>query len=156
MPNEIAAIPKCFYCGQDKGEVLLATKFNRAMEPLCDMGKLHQRVLDMEPCANCRALMERGIIVIVIDDSKSDRGWHIPRYYDLTPAQRRAGKEPQMIPPNPYRTGHFMVVTEDFIRRVFDGVADQVCRARWTFMDYEAADKIGLIAQAEEMAKTPT
>lgn len=52
-------------------------------------------VWDYEPCEECKGHMTRGIILISVDESKSD---------DKN---------------NPYRTGGWCVVSDDAIKRVF-------------------------------------
>ena len=82
--------------------------------------------------------MKRGIIVIVVDDEKSEPGWN---------------KE-QM--PDPYRTGHFAVLTDAAVSRFFGAGADWAIQHRFMFLDIKAAEKIGLIKAIEEMAKEET
>lgn len=129
------AMTRCFFCGE--GSTILLHK------RLGDVSAFHDKVVDMEPCTKCRGFMEMGVILIAIDDEKSDKGWNIPP--DM--GSRDHGR----WMPNPYRTGGFFVVTDSFIQRVFSpkALTDQIIKMRWTFIDHVAAEKLGLTKTEE-------
>ena len=81
-----------------------------------------QVCLDKEPCDECKKHMETGVILISVDASRSD--------------------DPQ----NPYRTGGWVVITEDAIRRIVKPkeLSEDICRRRMAFVPDDAWDKIGL------------
>jgi len=141
--GNIAAIPKCFYCQEDKNEILIAESLRT------DMSVYHMKVCDIVPCANCEALMGRGVILITVDGAKSEDGWYQPRYYN----KRRSSDPDVLIPPNPYRTGGWFVVSDDFVARAFDTISEQVLRYRWSFIEHAAAEHLGLFAESERMNK---
>ena len=78
--------------------------------------------LDHEPCDKCQAHMEQGIVLISVDENQSS---------DMQ---------------NPYRTGGWCVVREDFVQRVFSPpeLVEQVLRKRMAFLPDDAWDMIGL------------
>lgn len=102
-------IPVCYLCGASKNEIaLLGNAWRGDDEPprnLC---------LDKEPCDNCKALMDRGILLI-----------------SVKPGTER----------NPYRTGAICVIKEEAAKRIF---GDAIGKSRAAFVDDEAWDKIGL------------
>lgn len=107
-------IPKCFFCGNDKSEVLLMGKLKG------DVEAPHNAVFDKEPCVQCLDLMTKGVICISVKDGESGD--------------------------NPYRTGGWVVVSEEGIGRMLEGVevlAD-ILKARCTFLPDAAWDALGL------------
>jgi len=86
--------------------------------------------VDMEPCPKCKIAMEKGVILITIDNSKSEPGWERSRM------------------PNPYRTGYYIVVSEEFIRRALpDNLAEFGLKNRWMFVEHEVADRFGMLKE---------
>ncbi len=67
--------------------------------------------------------MELGIILISVDEKKSDGNMQ-----------------------NPWRTGGWVVIKEEAVRRIFEGapILDQVLDKRMAFISDEAWDTIGL------------
>jgi len=129
------ALTKCYFCGEDD-RILLNKVFS---ERIANKVKAaHGKVVDMEPCQKCQEYMKQGIIVIVVDDEKSEPGWN------------------KSSLPNPHRTGHFTVLTDEAVTRFFGSSADWAIRRRFMFLDIKAAEKMGLIKAIEEMAKKET
>jgi len=128
------ALTKCFYCNADD-KILLARQDHHNGEPVHDLSGAQGKVVDMDPCNKCRDLMNQGVILITIDDAKSDKDWHKPD-----------GSKNWM--PNPYRTGGWFVVKDEAIRRMIDTVemADWAIKHRFMFIEHEAAEKLGLFA----------
>lgn len=139
------AIPKCFYCQEDKNEIILAGKLRG------DAEAPRGCVWDMEPCQKCRELMDRGVILISVTPESMEQ---INRDYQSwwyrsghLPKERRS----QFIP-NPYRTGRWFVLSDDAVRRIFTGIftgaiVDGVLRCRWTFINDDVLDQLGLTAE---------
>lgn len=125
------ALAKCFYCLGD-GCILLHKR-------LGDISEAHGKVVDMTPCSQCAGYMKQGIILITIDDSKSEPGWNKPGPGGI---------------PNPWRTGGFFVVTAEAFSRMFNGpAADFGRKHRWMFIEDEAARRVGLFEQAAKEKK---
>lgn len=84
-------IPKCFWCGESKNEIVLLGKLKD------DAKAPHGVAVDMNPCGTCAEYMKKGIICISIDESK-------------TP--------PNAKPQDYYRSGGWAVITEEAVRRL--------------------------------------
>lgn len=56
-------IPKCFYCGEDKNELIIVGRLPD------DQEAPKNAVWDKEPCDKCKGFMDVGIILI------STKGW---------------------------------------------------------------------------------
>jgi len=138
--KEHVALTKCYYC-LESDKILLAIKYNSKGEPLKDLAPLHGCVVDMEPCSKCADWMKKGIILIGIDGSKSDPGWHIP------PVSKTEGWMP-----TPHRTGHFVVITEEAIKRAFKGERELqfAMTNRFMFIEHEAMVLTGLIKEEKK------
>ena len=109
------AIPLCFLCNEPKNEVILAGYMGGKEAP-------KNVVWDKVPCDKCKKLMRKGVILISMDEAKSK------------------GKED-----NPYRTGGWVTVTDDFITRVFTPeTATAILARRVAFMSDEVWDKLGM------------
>lgn len=87
-------IPVCFFCGEDKNEIVLLGKLkNDAKAP-------HRVCLDYEPCDKCKALFAQGILLLGVTQHVSD---------DRPPIQEGL-----------YPTGRYIIVRPAFITRRFD------------------------------------
>jgi hypothetical protein len=111
------SVEQCFVCMKDVGVVLFGQMKGDAEAP--------RKVClgpDSEPCDECKGHMEMGIILISVDESK-------------TTDEK-----------NPWRSGGWVVVKEDMIRRMFNPpeLVEQVLKKRVAFMPDEAWDMIGL------------
>ncbi len=107
------ALMQCFYCMKDVGVLL-----HKRLAPVLP----HRMCVDQEPCDDCAKLMEQGVILISVDEQKTD---------DLK---------------NPWRTGGWVVVWDEFIERVFKPreLVEQVLRKRVAFLPDEVWCMIGL------------
>ena len=110
------AIPKCFYCGQDKNEIILAGKMKGDQQAPQGM------IWDEQPCDKCMEFMKEGVILISVNEQ-------------LTTDVK-----------NPYRTGGFAVVREEMIRRLVQPqqLAKQIIKRRVAFIPDEVWHAIGL------------
>lgn len=119
------ALTRCFYCGKHD-RILINKRLTRHGSP--KLKELHDKVIDMEPCNQCKKLMNSGIILIGFDPDKSSPGWQT--------SER----------PNPYRTGQFFVVTDDFLERNFGPLDPKSVKSaikhRFAFMDEAVIDRI--------------
>lgn len=106
----------CFFCQKDKNEIILPGLMRG------DMQAPQRAVWDKNPCQECQAYMEQGIILISVDESKSsDRD-------------------------NPYRTGGWCVLKEDAIKRMLSPgeFLDSVLKKRIAFVPDQVWDGVGL------------
>jgi hypothetical protein len=114
------AIPRCWFCLEDKNEIILAGRMKG------DMEAPRGAVWDKSPCDKCAEWMRQGIILIGVKDNqpKSD---------------------------NPERSGHFIVIREDAIRRapIDPAMIELVCERRVAFMEVRALVHFGVITEEE-------
>lgn len=76
-------------------------------------------VIDYEPCGECKKLMSQGVILISVRDGEKSE--------------------------NPYRTGGWVVVTDEFITKLLkEDAASTILKRRWAFVPDSAWDGIGL------------
>lgn len=109
------SIETCFLCGKDKGVVLFGQMKNDSEAP-------KKVCLNYEPCTECKGLMEKGIILISVDEHKST---------DMK---------------NPYRTGGWVVVKESVISEFFnESASKEVLNKRVCFFSDEVWDKLKLL-----------
>lgn len=117
----------CFYCGEPS-EILLVGQPRGKVRVLADPdGKMPRDVgaVNYEPCQKCKEYMKQGIIVISVKDGETD--WK-----------------------NPYRTGKWVVVSEDFIKRVAKSpVKEDILKRRVAFIEDSVWEKIGLPSKEE-------
>lgn len=116
----------CPCCAQlFEGEIVFNTLLTKPNKERVE--ELHGKTIGFleQPCEECQGYMEQGVIVVTIDPAKSNP------------------EEPN----NPYRTGGFFVVKDDWITRLFDDnkeMRDHVITKRMMFIEHEAADRLGL------------
>jgi hypothetical protein len=110
------AIPICFFCNKPKNEILLPGLMKGDMEAPKNM------VWDKRPCEECEGHMKQGIILISVDEK-------------LTTERD-----------NPYRTGGWCVVRENFIERVVtpDELKTDILKRRVAFIPDDAWKMMGL------------
>lgn len=115
-------IPRCYYCGKDKNEVLLLGKLKG------DVEAPRGAVFNLEPCDECKGFMAQGIILISVDD----------RDVEIEP-----GPEGLV---NPRRTGGWVVLKEEAVERIVQppGLFSQIKKSRFSFVPDEAWDVLGL------------
>jgi len=83
-----------------------------------------EQVIDMEPCDECKKYMEQGVILIGVRDGESGD--------------------------NPYRTGEWLVVTEDFIKRAVKGkLKEELLKKRMCFIEQSTLKQMGLVVKNE-------
>lgn len=115
----------CYFC-QEPDTIIMNSRLTQAAAKA--VREAHGKILDMTPCAKCKELMGQGVILITIDPAKSEEDW-----------------EKEKIP-NPYRTGGWFVVRDDYLKRVINpGVAlDFALRHRFMFVEHGVAEALGL------------
>jgi len=105
---------QCFVCGEDVGVALMGRLKGGAEAP-------HRVCIDQEPCEKCKDHMKQGVILISVDESRSE---------DMK---------------NPHRTGGWCVVRDealDFIQP--DELREDILKRRVAFIEDAAWDEIGL------------
>lgn len=77
--GKYVAIPRCFFCGQEKNEILISRR-------LSDISHMHHAVSDKEPCDQCKEYMERGVILVSVRDGeqKSDNPYRTGAMWVIT------------------------------------------------------------------------
>lgn len=60
------AIPVCFYCMQEKNEILLPGRLNQD-----DDEAPRNVVWNMDPCSECKGFMQQGCVLISVRDGES-------------------------------------------------------------------------------------
>jgi hypothetical protein len=115
-----ATIPTCFFCGGEKNELILLGANSKRITGQ-DKAPMKGPVFDTVPCDECKRLMGLGVILVSVKDEDE-------------------GKE------NPYRTGGFSVVTEDFIKRVVtpEALQNHLLRVRFCYVPDTVYNALGL------------
>lgn len=108
-------VTKCYVCLEDIGVALLGRLKGDVEAP-------RSGVIDFEPCDKCKGHMEQAVILISIDPDKSD-------------------KDDQ----NPYRTGGWVVMAEQWVHRVLPKpIAEDLLKRRVAFVPDADWDALGL------------
>lgn len=119
-------IPICFFCGKEQKEIILLGASYKGEAPMKTCLSKH------EPCEQCQEYMEMGIILVSVRDTE-DR------------------KEQQ----NPYRTGGWWVVRDEFVKRIFDKKTyEDASKSRFCFITHTAAESLGLFEKGESNEKS--
>lgn len=114
----------CFYCGEPKDILLVGAAVAKAKEAgLCSSdGKMDRSIgcIDKEPCQKCQEYMKQGIILISVKD----------------------GEEGD----NPYRTGGWVVIKEEVIKRIVqpEAIAVDIIKQRMAFIPDAVWGALGL------------
>ena len=88
------AIPVCFFCGKEKGEVALLGALKGDAEAPRNL------ILDYEPCDSCREAFSKGVLIVGVSEHAPD------------------GRPP--IAEGFYPTGSYVVASKDFIKRAWE------------------------------------
>lgn len=124
------ALTKCYFCQKDD-QIVMNTCLTEANAAKID--EMHGRVIDMNPCPKCKEFMNRGIIVITVDEEKSGKDWD---------------KQPI---PNPYRTGGWFVVADDIVHQIANPkLAALILEHRFMFIAHQAAEAMGFFEAARK------
>lgn len=114
----------CYFC-QEPDTIIMNSRLTRAAADA--VREAHGKILDMTPCSKCKEWMRQGVILITIDNDKSGKNWDKEKI------------------PNPYRTGGWLVVRDDYLKRVLSpGAAlDFALQHRFMFVEHKAAEALG-------------
>jgi len=116
MEKEIfsCAIPKCYFCGRDKNEIVMTSLLTE--ENAKRVKEMHGRVIDKEPCDECKKIMEQGVMLIKVREGDPD-----------------------------YRLGQLCALKDEAIEKIFpEEQAKQLLKMRAGFIGEELWDMIGL------------
>ena len=146
-PRLGVALTKCFFCNESNEIVLNSVLTERHAAAVDEMDG---KVINMRPCNKCKALMKKGVILITIDEEKSDYGWNIPPKVEGMERNGQYVTVNEGWIPNPYRSGGWFVVTDEFIRRAINPaeMANRAIKHRWMFIAHKAAKMMGLFEAA--------
>lgn len=122
-------IPLCFWCWEEKNEVVLLGKLPNDME-----APKHMWIPgDYEPCEKCKEIWDKGIAVI------------------------EASLEPVLSPSQPrfheaYPTGEYVVLSEDAVHKMFnDDDFEKAKKLGLCFIDHAGIEYLkGLFKKAQE------
>lgn len=133
MNDGFVALTRCYFCGEP-GDILLNRHITGGHRTKQFIKEADGKVVDMRPCSKCKEFMKQGIILITIDDAKSEKDWD------------------KQSMPNPYRTGGWFVVKDEAIREVVSppDMADWAIKHRWMFIEHQAAEMLGLFEMAKK------
>ena len=110
------ALTKCFYCGKDK-DLVINTRLHPAMASRVE--QMNGKVIDKEPCEECKKLMKQGIMFCSVRDGESGD--------------------------NPYRTGKLVVVKDEAVKRMVDAdLYNKLAKSRFAFIEDSVWEQIGL------------
>lgn len=114
----------CFFCNEPKGIILWGKLTAKQKKHLQESGikeridgeAPHHLVIDKDPCDKCKGYMEQGVILISVDEAKTDD------------------------PDNPYRTGNWCVIKDEAIRRMVqpEELAEHILEKRVAFVPDDA------------------
>lgn len=132
----------CFYCNELASILLVGSRTKKFKEiGLAKKdGEMNMNigVIDAKPCSQCERYMKQGVILISIRDGEETE-------------MENAKREKRL--PNPYRTGGWAVVRDEFIQRVINPpeLASQILKQRFCFVPDYAWDKLGLPRQRKPL-----
>ena len=92
--NFEVALTKCFFCGEND-KIVMNTRLNSRVAGA--VKKAHGKVIDYEPCNDCKENMKKGVMVIETKDGEKGH--------------------------NPFRTGRIAVIKDDAIKEL---ITDEV------------------------------
>lgn len=139
------SVGHCYFC-QKSMEVILFGRLPGDAEAPRDV------TLHMEPCPECKKLMELGILIIGVRDGELDKIEQALKEHQAARDEWERGYHPgrrrfRPFLPNPYRTGLWVVAREDAIRRLLardPQLLAQVLECRWVFVEDTDAEQLGL------------
>lgn len=107
------ALTKCYFCGKDDKIVMntrLTTYFANKVE------KMNGKVIDKEPCDECKKLMKMGVMLISVKDDDPE-----------------------------YRTGSIAVIKDEAIKKIFQKEEEEtLLKMRCGFISDSLWDAIGI------------
>ncbi len=132
------AIPKCYYCWEDKNEIILPGQLQG------DVEAPRNAVWDLNPCDKCEKFMKQGVILISIRDEEEAPPPLPPLSRTATAAQK--AERMRVLMWNPYRTGGWVVVKDAAVRRIFTPpeLVANILKKRYAFVQHMVFVQLGL------------
>ena len=134
---------RCFFCLKED-KILLDRRLRDVFPRDCG-------VIDLDPCNECKGLMEQGILLISVRVGEFDALAKDQESYKAERAKVGYPSSPRYkhfrpFIPNPFRTGGWCVVKEDYIKRVVQPpeLLALMLRERWSFIEDDAWNLMGL------------
>lgn len=117
----------CLCCGKEvDGPIIMNTHLTEHNAK--KVKELHQKVIGIskEPCSECKELISKGLLIIIIDENKSDL---------------------DRIPEGFYRTGQLIVIKSDSdLAEHLKEINPFAKKKGYVFIDVKAAEKLKLIS----------
>lgn len=113
--NLEVGLTKCFFCGKSK-DIIMNTRLTKKAAD--EIKKINGKVIDTEPCNECKELMKQGVMLL----SCKDGDMH-------------------------YRTGKIAVIKDEAIKRMLENEKDllkQVLEKRYCIIEDTAWNMLGL------------
>lgn len=110
------ALTKCYICGEVNAIILNTRLTPYHAKKVEDM---NGKVISPEPCNKCKEYMKQGVILISVRDGESGN--------------------------NPYRTGGWVVVKDEAIKRIIDAPMNkEILKKRIAFLEDSTWKALGL------------
>ena len=142
------AVPKCYYCLQDKSEVVIPGRIDRRVpnrhgidKREVDIEAPRGAIWDMRPCSKCAAFMQKGVILISIRDTEEPPSAN------------------EKVIWNPFRTGGFAVMPDPLVQKVFASqpeLVQMLLKHRYGFISDTAWGDLGFPRPVAAPIATPT
>lgn len=134
---------RCFFCLKED-KILIDRRLKDSFPKDCG-------VIDLVPCNECKGLMKQGILLISVRVGEFDV---IAKDQENYKAEKlryerdhfKAHLHYRPFIPNPFRTGGWCVVKEDYVKRVIQPpeLLALMLRERWSFIEDDAWNLMGL------------
>lgn len=125
----------CYYCNEPSKIILVGSgvaKFKEAGLASSD-GEMNHNIgmVNTHPCPKCEGYMKQGIIMISVRDDQIE---------ELESANR------EHRTPDPYRTGGWCVISEEYIRKVVNPpeLLESIMKRRMSFVPDQVWNSLGL------------
>jgi hypothetical protein len=139
------ALPVCWWCLQDKNEIMLLGRVGRKIEQATGKRDVGRNVIfDMTPCTTCQEQQQMGIMCVSVTGESLDRyAVAQANNRNLDPNNRLHKDLYQHVIPE--RTGPMCVIKDDVIPRMVNSpeLAEGILRQRVCILDDETWDRLG-------------
>lgn len=121
----------CYFCGTESEGAAAETVLRVDGDPIAPSKGI---AVKMSPCPHCKDIMSRSILVIIIDETRSEPGWLTKEH------------------PSPCRTGMMYAIGDEYFKKTLKpGPAlDGALLRRFIFMDIRLAIKMSIVKSPEQ------